>query len=261
MFVGLPADNVMRLPIFETVLKGITVTGSIVGTRVDLAETFELHADGRTTVVREQRGLEDVNEAMRRRRARRRRRPHRLRPDVAMTTLTSHVRLRDGSLLEVRPIEEADANGLVRFHGRLSDQTTYLRFFAVHPVLHADEVERFTHVDHRRREAVVALLETRSSPSPASTDSAKVNGDEAEVAFVVADEFQGRGIGTGLLHELVRRARALGIRRFVAETLPHNRRMLTVFRHAGLPVRTRFEDGTVHVVLDLEDVASVPPSR
>jgi propanol-preferring alcohol dehydrogenase len=64
VFVGLPADNVMPLPIFETVLKGISITGSIVGTRVDLAETFELHADGRTSVVREQRDLESVNESM-----------------------------------------------------------------------------------------------------------------------------------------------------------------------------------------------------
>lgn len=63
VFVGLPADNEMRLPIFETVLQGITVTGSIVGTRVDLAETFELHADGRTKVVRESRRLDEVNEA------------------------------------------------------------------------------------------------------------------------------------------------------------------------------------------------------
>jgi propanol-preferring alcohol dehydrogenase len=64
VFVGLPADNVMHLPIFETVLRGITVTGSIVGTRVDLAETYELHAAGRTTVVREERKLSEVNEAM-----------------------------------------------------------------------------------------------------------------------------------------------------------------------------------------------------
>ena len=61
VFVGLPRENVVRLPIFETVLNSITVTGSIVGTRVDLAETFELHADGRTTVIRETRRLEDVN--------------------------------------------------------------------------------------------------------------------------------------------------------------------------------------------------------
>jgi len=63
VLVGLPADNSMHLPIFETVLQGITVTGSIVGTRVDLAETFQLHAEGRTRVVRETRKLEEVNES------------------------------------------------------------------------------------------------------------------------------------------------------------------------------------------------------
>ena len=63
VLVGLPADNSFRLPIFETVLQGITVTGSIVGTRVDLAETFQLHQEGRTRVVRESRKLEDVNDA------------------------------------------------------------------------------------------------------------------------------------------------------------------------------------------------------
>lgn len=64
VFVGLPAENKISLPIFETVLKGITVTGSIVGTRVDLAETYELHAAGRTTVIRESRTLEQVNESI-----------------------------------------------------------------------------------------------------------------------------------------------------------------------------------------------------
>ena len=62
VFVGLPEDNFVKLPIFETVLNGITVTGSIVGTRVDLAETFELHAEGRTKVVRETRRLDQVND-------------------------------------------------------------------------------------------------------------------------------------------------------------------------------------------------------
>jgi alcohol dehydrogenase, propanol-preferring len=62
--VGLPKDNTMHLPIFETVLYGIKVVGSLVGTRVDLAETFELHADGRTHIVRESRSIDQVNEAM-----------------------------------------------------------------------------------------------------------------------------------------------------------------------------------------------------
>jgi propanol-preferring alcohol dehydrogenase len=63
VFVGLPADNEVDLPIFETVLNGITVRGSIVGTRVDLAEVFELHANGLTEVHREVRTLDTVNES------------------------------------------------------------------------------------------------------------------------------------------------------------------------------------------------------
>jgi alcohol dehydrogenase, propanol-preferring len=62
VLVGLPAENRMQLPIFETVLKGISVIGSIVGTRADLKEVFDLHADGRTKVVFEKRRLENVNE-------------------------------------------------------------------------------------------------------------------------------------------------------------------------------------------------------
>jgi len=64
VFVALPADNAMTIPIFETVLNGITVVGSIVGTRVDLREVFELHAAGMTTVTREVRPLADVNDAI-----------------------------------------------------------------------------------------------------------------------------------------------------------------------------------------------------
>jgi alcohol dehydrogenase, propanol-preferring len=64
VFVGLPADNKVELPIFETVLNGITIVGSIVGTRTDLREVFELHAAGRTRVIREERTLDEVNEAI-----------------------------------------------------------------------------------------------------------------------------------------------------------------------------------------------------
>lgn len=62
VLVGLPADNKLTLPVFETVLKGISVHGSLVGTRNDLAECFALHAAGRTKVIAETRRLEDVNE-------------------------------------------------------------------------------------------------------------------------------------------------------------------------------------------------------
>jgi len=64
VFVALPADNDVTIPIFETVLHGITIVGSIVGTRTDLREVFELHRAGRTHVIKEVRPLESVNEAI-----------------------------------------------------------------------------------------------------------------------------------------------------------------------------------------------------
>jgi propanol-preferring alcohol dehydrogenase len=64
VLVGPPADNELRLPVFETVLGGISVIGSIVGTRLDLADVFELHAAGRTKVSYQTRRLEQINEAI-----------------------------------------------------------------------------------------------------------------------------------------------------------------------------------------------------
>ena len=64
VFVALPADNEITLPIFETVLNGISIVGSIVGTRKDLREVFELHAAGKTRVIRETRPLDEVNQAI-----------------------------------------------------------------------------------------------------------------------------------------------------------------------------------------------------
>jgi propanol-preferring alcohol dehydrogenase len=64
VFVALPADNEVVLPIFETVLNGITIVGSIVGTRTDLREVFELHAAGKTHVTREVRPLDQVNDSI-----------------------------------------------------------------------------------------------------------------------------------------------------------------------------------------------------
>ena len=63
MLVALPKDGTLELPIFDTVLKGISVIGSIVGTRQDLADVFALHAAGRTQVVLEERTLDQINES------------------------------------------------------------------------------------------------------------------------------------------------------------------------------------------------------
>jgi acetyl coenzyme A synthetase (ADP forming)-like protein len=147
----------------------------------------------------------------------------------------------------VRPLGPEDADRLVAFHAALSDETVYLRFFAPKPTLSPEEVERFTHVDHDTRVALVA--EVRDRVVAVARYDRHPDTDSAEVAFVVSDEHQGRGIGTVLLEHLVAAARERGITRFVAETLAHNRHMLGVFRAAGFAERTRLRDGVVHVEL------------
>jgi RimJ/RimL family protein N-acetyltransferase len=151
--------------------------------------------------------------------------------------------------IEVREMRPDDDAALLRFHAGLSAETVYLRFFGVHPELSDSELARFTNVDHRDREAIVALVGSEIV-GVARFDRCSER-DAAEVAFVVADGWQGRGVGTRLFHDLAARARRLGVRRFVAETLPHNRRMLAVFSHAGLPVSTTFANGVVNVSLVL----------
>jgi GNAT superfamily N-acetyltransferase len=169
----------------------------------------------------------------------------------------SIVALRDGTEVGLHAMHADDAASLLRFHGTLSPETTYLRFFTPHPELSDDELHRFTHVDHHDREAIVATADEQII-AVARFDRLDDHA-YAEVAFVVADAWQGRGLGTALFERLAERARRVGIRRFVAETLPQNRPMLSVFHHAGLPVTSRFRDGVVHLVIDLTAGADLEP--
>jgi GNAT superfamily N-acetyltransferase len=161
-----------------------------------------------------------------------------------------------GSLheLEIRPIGPADATRLVRFHESLSPETQRLRFFGTHPHLTAAEIERFTTVDGRDRDALVALLGD-AIVAVARFDRID-DGDRAEAAFVVADEWQGHGLGAALFRAISLRARRQGITRLIAFVLHENHHMLELFRHTGLPMTRRFDGGVIHVELDIEPQTS-----
>ncbi len=149
----------------------------------------------------------------------------------------------DGMHYHVRPVRPDDAPRLVAFHHHLSPRSVYLRFFTYHPTLSPSEVQRFTCVDYVNRLALVAEVDDaliaigRFDREPGDT--------EAEVAFVVADEYQHHGVGSLLLDELVRAAWARGVQTFRAETLAENHAMLDVFRHAGFAISSSIEWGTV----------------
>ncbi|QJW36944.1 GNAT family N-acetyltransferase [Cellulosimicrobium protaetiae] len=175
--------------------------------------------------------------------------------------------LRDGTTTHVRPIRPEDADALQRFHVGQSERSTYLRFFAPMERLSERDLERFTRVDHVDRVALVAVRpRDGAEPHEAVAGTTEGGGEdiigvarfdrtgtsEAEVAFNIADSAQGRGLGSVLLEHVAAAARERGVRRFTAEVLPQNGKMLAVFREAGYDVRQQMDDGFVQVSVDLD---------
>jgi acetyl coenzyme A synthetase (ADP forming)-like protein len=152
--------------------------------------------------------------------------------------------LRDGGTLRLRPPTAADADALLAFFAGLSDRSLYLRFHGsrhvspqlVEPDLDPDWVERGALVG-TLGDRVVALASFVRLRDPAV----------AEIAFAVADEDQGRGIGTRLLEQLAQRAAESGIERFVADVLADNPRALSVFAEAGFELTREREAGEVEL--------------
>ncbi|MFE5756592.1 GNAT family N-acetyltransferase [Streptomyces massasporeus] len=166
--------------------------------------------------------------------------------------------LRDGGTARIRPITVDDADRLVSFYEQVSDESKYYRFFAPYPRLSAKDVHRFTHHDFVDRVGLAAtvggefIATVRYDRIGADGTPASAPADEAEVAFLVQDAHQGRGVASALLEHIGAVARERGIRRFAAEVLPANTKMIKVFTDAGYTQKRSFEDGVVRLEFDLE---------
>ncbi|WP_069767460.1 bifunctional GNAT family N-acetyltransferase/acetate--CoA ligase family protein [Streptomyces sp. LUP30] len=166
--------------------------------------------------------------------------------------------LRDGGTARIRPITVDDAEHLVSFYERVSDESKYYRFFAPYPRLSAKDVHRFTHHDFVDRVGLAAtvggefIATVRYDRIGPDGMAASAPADEAEVAFLVQDAHQGRGVASALLEHIAAVARERDIRRFAAEVLPANTKMIKVFTDAGYTQKRSFEDGVVRLEFDLE---------
>ncbi|WP_328690586.1 GNAT family N-acetyltransferase [Streptomyces caniferus] len=181
-------------------------------------------------------------------------------PDHAYPThWEADVVLRDGGTARIRPITPDDAERLVSFYEQVSDESKYYRFFAPYPRLSDRDVHRFTHHDYVDR---VGLAATVGGEFIATVRYDRINDqglpaknpedDQAEVAFLVQDAHQGRGVASALLEHIAAVARERGIRRFAAEVLPANSKMIKVFTDAGYTHKRTFEDGVVRLEFGLE---------
>ncbi|TWV57294.1 GNAT family N-acetyltransferase, partial [Streptomyces misionensis] len=166
--------------------------------------------------------------------------------------------LRDGGTARIRPITVDDADRLVHFYEQVSDESKYYRFFAPYPRLSAKDVHRFTHHDFVDRVGLAAtvggefIATVRYDRIGTGGAPASAPADEAEVAFLVQDAHQGRGVASALLEHIAAVARERGIRRFTAEVLPANTKMIKVFTDAGYTQKRSFEDGVVRLEFDIE---------
>ena len=155
---------------------------------------------------------------------------------------------RDGAILHVRPVEPSDAAALQQMDAAQSERSRFLRFFGHRGPLTPAELARFTDLDQVRH---VGLGVFHGDQLLAYGCYDAVDDLTAEVAFYVADQQQGRGLGSLLLDHLAAAGRQRGFVRFVAEVLPQNHRMLAVFADAGYRTTSRLEDGVVDVSIDL----------
>src|SRR5215216_2828288 len=164
--------------------------------------------------------------------------------------------LRDGTTMRLRPPERADEERLLAFFEQLSTQSRYLRFHGhvrlgpqlIEPALDPDWLERGAlagTVADGGDERIVALGNYIRLRDPT----------RAEVAFAVADELQGKGVGTRLLEQLAREAGTVGVECFVAEVMSENRAMLHVFAEAGFELTREYDSGVAEVTLAIEPTA------
>ncbi len=161
------------------------------------------------------------------------------------TELELDVVLKDGAPAKVRPVRQGDSNLLEDLFSRLSAETVYSRFFQTKTRLSEKELEYFTHVDYEQRMAFLVLMDERLIA--VGRYDKLPNEPVAEVAFVVEDEYQGRGVGTLLLQLLTEHARDNYIGGFRALVLADNYGMMRVFRNSGYQLARHLEDGVYEV--------------
>jgi acetate---CoA ligase (ADP-forming) len=168
--------------------------------------------------------------------------------------------LRDGDVVQIRPIRPDDAEGLVRFFKLLGPQSRYFRFFRVKEALEHDEAVYFSTVDYTRRMALVAIDEGEIV-GVGRYDALSEEPHVAEVAFAVADTYQGRGIGSELLSLLTVHARRRGITAFRAFVMAENKQMMRVFRNSGYTMSRTLEDNVFTVEFPVEQTMGARESE
>ncbi len=164
------------------------------------------------------------------------------------------MKLKDGTDLFIRPLRMTDEPALRDTFYSLSEESVYHRFFRHVPTMPHARLQAFMRTDYERTLALVATPENAEDQPILAV--ARYDLDRrtnlAEVAFVVRDEWQGKGIGTQLFGAITAAAREQGIAGFTATVLADNVGMLRVFHRAGHPIESKLVGGTYELTIMFE---------
>ena len=164
--------------------------------------------------------------------------------------------LKDGTHVTIRAIRPGDRKRLLEAFRLLEKDSIYTRFFTHRSDPSDAEIDRAVNVDFVREVALVVTTETvRGETIIASGRYIAIDGAStersAELAFVVEEDYQGRGVASRLLAHLAALARSQSLTRFEADVLSQNSPMLAVFKRCGFPMRQRRDGGVIHLTLAL----------
>jgi RimJ/RimL family protein N-acetyltransferase len=160
-------------------------------------------------------------------------------------------RLRTGEEVIVRPAHLTDEEGLQQLFYRLSVESQHRRFFGLRSEFAHAEMQRMVDLDYQSRMALVATSDVGELVGLVSYE-ARPGEVDAEIAFTVSDDWQGKGLGSILLARMIVAGRANGLRTFSADVLAGNDAMLAVFHQSGLPLQDSVKEGIHHVVMRLD---------
>jgi GNAT superfamily N-acetyltransferase len=156
--------------------------------------------------------------------------------------------LSDGGVVRIRPVTAADENQLHALHQAASDRSIYLRYFSLNRRSGDRYVDKIL---HGGKEEIILVAEEHGTVIGMAGCTRLDRTADAEIALLVDDAHQGRGVGTLLLEHLAAVARHAGIRSFIAETLVDNGLMQKVFTDAGFQVERRTDLDVTHVRMSL----------
>ena len=162
--------------------------------------------------------------------------------------------LNDGTLINFRPIHPTDTPRMRELFHRLSEATIYYRFMSNQHFIPRRQIQDFVYIDHRNDVAIVGTLPEAHGDDIIAIGSYYLDPKTnlAEVAFVVHDEWQNRGIGAFLFLQLIRIARRNGIRGFTAEVLVENKAMQAVINKSNCKIKTKFTGNVYSYEMEFE---------